>query len=90
MTRDSAEPIQPSVTGWLWYKCLLPWPGKKSWEDTQITKAVLLGAEFQYAAVSAWDWDEAWVVDVGDDQLIATSSKVACAIAYLKYKGVEV
>lgn len=72
-----------------WWKCVLPWPGKKAWAETQITKAVLLGAEFNYSAISAWDWDEAWTVDVGDDQIIASSSKVGCAIAYLQHRGVE-
>jgi len=35
------------------------------------------------------DWDEAWTIDVGNDQLIASSNKVACAGAFLKHKGVE-
>lgn len=86
--RMTPEIISPQVP---WWKCVLPWPGKKVWAETQITKAILAGAEFTYEAVSEWDWDEAWVVHMpGEDTVIASSSKVACALAYLKHKGLEV
>jgi len=71
-----------------WWKCVLPWPGKAKWCDTHIAMAMLLGAEIQYQAVSAFDWDEAWVIEVEQDKLIASTSKVGVAIAFLKYKGV--
>lgn len=71
-----------------WWKCVLPWPGKKSWANIIITKATLLGAEFEYCAVSAWDWDEAWTVKIDHENIIAASNKTACALAFLKHCGV--
>lgn len=72
-----------------WWKCALPWPGKAKWAETVQAKAALLGATFNYCAVSAWDWDEAWVIDLGNDEVIASSNKTACALAFLKHHGVD-
>lgn len=72
-----------------WWKCILPWPGKRKWAETVQAKAALLGATLEYQAVSAWDWDEAWVIEVNDDQIIASSNKTATALAYLKHRGIE-
>lgn len=77
--------IKPSK----WWKCVLPWWGKRKWAETVLAKATLLGATFEYQQVSAWDWDEAWVVEVDADNIIASSNKVATALAYLKHRGVD-
>ena len=71
-----------------WWKCILPWPGKRKWAETMQAKAALLGATLEYQAVSAWDWDEAWVIEVDADNIIASSNKIATAWAYLKHRGV--
>lgn len=72
-----------------WWKCILPWPGKTKWAETIFAKVALLGATIEYNAVSAFDWDEAYTVVVDDDKIIASSSRLATAIAYLKHMGVE-
>lgn len=72
-----------------WWKCVLPWPGKKKWAETVLAKVALLGATPEYQAVSAWDWDEAWVIEVDDENIIASSNKIATALAYLKHRGID-
>lgn len=71
-----------------WWKCILPWPGKKRWAETVQAKAALLGAEVEYQAVSAWDWDEAWVIEVDPENIIASSNRTAACLAFLIHKGV--
>lgn len=74
---------------WLmWLACILPWPGKKKWADLVYTKVALLGAEMRYEAVSKWDWDEAWVIIIDDDNMIASSNRLGTALSYLKHMGV--
>jgi hypothetical protein len=73
--------------GWWW--AVLPWPGKKKWKGEILTKVMLLGVEIEYVAVSELDWDEAYVITVDEQNKICSSSKVACAWAYLKHIGVE-
>jgi hypothetical protein len=73
--------------GWWW--AVLPWPGKKKWRGEILTKVMLLGVEIEYVAVSELDWDEAYVITVDEQNKICSSSKVACAWAYLKHIGVE-
>lgn len=75
-------------SNWLWWKSVLPWPGKKVWAETVLTKVALLGATIEYQAVSAWDWDEAWVIEVDPETVIASSNKIATALAYLEHRGV--
>lgn len=53
-----------------------------------LTKVTLLGATLEYQAVSAWDWDEAWIIEVDADNIIASSNKIATALAYLQHRGV--
>lgn len=79
---------QPMIAGRSWWKSCLPWPGKRKWAETVLTKVALLGATLEYQAVSAWDWDEAWVIVVDADTIIASPNKVATALAYLKHMGV--
>ncbi len=73
--------------GWWW--AVLPWPGKKAWRDQILTKIILLGVEIDYVAVSELDWDEAYVITVDDKTRICSSSKLACAWAYLRHMGLE-
>ena len=84
---------QPTTTRMIppkhWWLCFLPWPGKRKWAETVQAKAALLGATFNYVAVSAWDWDEAWVIEVDSENIIASSNKTAAALAFLKHKGVD-
>lgn len=75
------------LTRWEVILCTVPWPGRKEWSATILTQAMLLGGEPEYVAVSEWDWDEAWAINIGDDSAIASSNKTACAIAFLKHKG---
>lgn len=84
--RDMKQQI---ITGSTWWKSVLPWPGKKKWAETVLAKVALLGATPEYMAVSAWDWDEAWVIVIDGDSMIASSNKIATALAYLKHIGVE-
>lgn len=73
--------------GWWW--AVLPWPGKNKWKAEILTKVMLLGVEIEYVAVSELDWDEAYVITLDEQNKICSSSKVACAWAYLKHIGVE-
>lgn len=73
--------------GWWW--AVLPWPGKKKWAAEILTKVIMLGVEIEYVAVSELDWDEAYVITVDENTRIASSSELACALAYLKHIGVE-
>ena len=82
------EVIQQQLTPAVWWKCVLPWPGKKKWAETVLAKVALLGATPEYQAVSAWDWDEAWVIEIEDGNVIASSNKVATALCYLQHRGV--
>jgi hypothetical protein len=82
------EKTQTIITPSKWWKCVLPWPGKKKWAETVLAKVALLGATPEYQAVSAWDWDEAWVIEVDPENIIASSNKVATALAYLNHRGV--
>lgn len=84
----SQKQIETVITPSNWWKCILPWPGKKRWAETVLTKVALLGATLEYQAVSAWDWDEAWVIEVDEDNVVASSNKIATALAYLHYRGV--
>lgn len=77
------------ITPKRWWKCVLPWPGKKKWAETVQAKAALLGAVVEYQAVSAWDWDEAWVIEVDPENIIASSNRTATCLAFLIHKGVE-
>jgi hypothetical protein len=76
------------ITPSKWWKCVLPWPGKKKWAETVLAKVALLGATPEYQAVSAWDWDEAWIIEVDEENIIASSNKIATALAYLNHRGV--
>jgi hypothetical protein len=67
------------------WRAVLPWPGRRAFLESMVTYATLAGADFQYVAVAAWDYDEAWVIDLGDDKIIASSNKGICAIGYLKH-----
>lgn len=80
--------IETKITPHQWWKCILPWPGKRKWAETVLAKAALLGAIPKYQAVSAWDWDEAWVIEVDPENVIASSNRTATALAYLIYRGV--
>lgn len=82
---ERVETIIPKLQFW---KCVLPWPGKRKWAETVQTKVALLGATPEYQAVSAWDWDEAWVIEVDEDNIIASSNKTATCLAYLIHRGV--
>lgn len=87
-TRVKTVTTQKIITSSKWWKCILPWPGKKRWAETVLAKVALLGATPEYQAVSAWDWDEAWVIEVDAENIIASSNKVATALAYLQHRGV--
>jgi hypothetical protein len=82
------ERVEKIITPSKWWKCVLPWPGKKRWAETVLAKVALLGATPEYQAISAWDWDEAWVIEVDGENAIASSNKVATALAYLEHMGV--
>lgn len=74
-------------SGWWW--AVLPWPGKKKWEEVILAKTMMLGVEPEYVAVSELDWDEAWVITVDAENKICSTNRTACCWAYLKHIGVE-
>lgn len=88
VTQTQRQTTEKLITPKVWWKCVLPWPGKKVWVETLYTKVALLGAVLEYQAVSAWDWDEAWVIEIDSENIIASSNKAATALAYLQHRGV--
>lgn len=85
---QTTKTSQTLITPKTWWKCVLPWPGKRKWAETVLTKVALLGATLEYQAVSAWDWDEAWVIEIDHENIIASSNRIATALAYLEFRGV--
>lgn len=88
VTQTEIKTDQTLITPKFWWKCVLPWPGKRRWAETVLTKVALLGATLEYQAVSAWDWDEAWIIEIDPENIIASSNKLATALAYLEHRGV--
>lgn len=86
--RRAREMSEVTIPFGQWMKCLLPWPGKRRWADTVITKVALLGGVIEYTAVSAFDWDEAWTIELGNE-IIASSNRVATGLMFLQEKGIK-